>query len=59
MHKTFIRLAILSGLLLMSACSASGVFDTNCSGDGFIQNPTYCTDVLHPNAGPWAPGRPS
>jgi hypothetical protein len=56
MCKTLIKIAVFSGLLLMSACAADKVFDNNCSGDGFISNPTYCTDIFHPNAGPWATG---
>jgi hypothetical protein len=57
MKKTLIKMAVLSGLLLMGACADSMVFDNNCSGNGFIKNPTYCTTLFHPNAGPWAPGR--
>jgi hypothetical protein len=54
MHKTLINLAVLGGLLLLGACADSRLFDTNCSGNGKISNPQYCTKDLHPVAGPWA-----
>lgn len=54
MRKTFIHLTVLGSMLLLSACAGSMIFDTNCSGNGAIQNPDYCTKTLHPNAGPWA-----
>jgi hypothetical protein len=48
------QLALIAGLLLLSACAESRIFDTNCSGNGMISNPTYCNNDLHPYAGPWA-----
>ncbi|MET1028130.1 MAG: hypothetical protein ABWY00_13245 [Dongiaceae bacterium] len=54
MHKTLINLAVLGSLLLLGACAGSKIFDTNCSGNGVIENPDYCTKSLHPVAGPWA-----
>lgn len=54
MHKTLINLAVLGSLLLLGACAGSKWFDTNCSGNGAIENPDYCTKSLHPVAGPWA-----
>ena len=58
MRKTLIHVAMLGSLLLLAACgSASSVFDNNCSGNGAIENPDYCTGTLHPNAGPWSGGK--
>jgi hypothetical protein len=57
MRKTLIHVAMLGSLLMLGACSASSLFDTNCSGNGMIENPGYCTSTLHPNAGPWAGGK--
>jgi hypothetical protein len=55
MYKNLIRLAVASSLLLIGACSGhSKVFDTTCTGTGMIANPPYCTNTLHPVAGPWA-----
>jgi hypothetical protein len=56
-------LAMLAGAVLMAGCTAStdGVslseskfIDNNCSGNGWITNDAWCTDTLHPSAGPWA-----
>lgn len=57
-RKILIHVAMLGSLLLLGACDAasSHVFDNNCSGNGMIENPDYCTGTLHPNAGPWANG---
>jgi hypothetical protein len=49
------RLALtVMALLLLAACDFSSnlMVDNNCTGNG-IQNPAYCTGVLHPNAGPY------
>jgi hypothetical protein len=48
------QLFIVASLLLLGACSESRLFDTNCSGNGMITNAGYCTDTLHPFAGPWS-----
>ena len=56
MRKTLIQIAVLGTMLLLGACSEGTMFDTNCSGNGAIKNPDYCTGTLHPNAGPWADG---
>ncbi|HWA50808.1 MAG TPA: hypothetical protein VG742_21250 [Dongiaceae bacterium] len=56
-------LAMLAGAMLIAGCTASteGVslseskfIDNNCSGNGWITNEAWCTDSLHPSAGPWA-----
>jgi hypothetical protein len=49
MHKMLISLATLGTLLLLGACTSMN----NCTGNGF-ENPEYCTETLHPNAGPYA-----
>jgi hypothetical protein len=56
MRKMLLSLATLGGLLLLGACdhSSSHIFDGNCSGDGMITNPDWCTGTLHPNAGPFS-----
>lgn len=60
MRKMLLSLAtptvLLGSLLLLGACdhSSSHIFDGNCSGNGAIENPDYCTGVLHPNAGPYS-----
>ena len=60
MRKTFFSLLtpaiVLGGLLLLGACdhSTSHIFDGNCSGNGAIENPDWCTGTLHPNAGPYS-----
>lgn len=51
----YLQLIFVAGLLLLSACAESGIFDTNCSGNGMIASVGYCTDTLHPYAGPWSP----
>jgi hypothetical protein len=58
MRKMLLSLATLGSLLLLGACdhSSSSLFDGNCSGNGAIENPAYCTSTLHPNAGPYANG---
>jgi hypothetical protein len=58
MRKTLIHVALLGSLALLAACdnASSTIFDNNCSGNGAIENPDYCTGTLHPNAGPWAGG---
>jgi hypothetical protein len=62
MRKAILSLAaplvLTGGLLVLSACdhSSSNLFDGNCSGNGGIQNPEYCNEVLLPNAGPYAGG---
>jgi hypothetical protein len=48
------QLILAAGLLLLTACAESRIFDTNCSGNGWISSPNYCTDNLHPYAGPWS-----
>lgn len=48
------HIIIAASLLLLSACAESRIFDTNCSGNGWITNAGYCTDTLHPYAGPWS-----
>jgi hypothetical protein len=56
MRKILVSLATLAGLLLLGACdhASSSIFDNNCTGNGAIENPDYCTGTLHPNAGPYA-----
>jgi len=56
-RRTLLPVALLTSLLTLGACSESSVFDTNCSGNGAIENPDYCTGTLHPNAGPWSGGK--
>jgi len=54
MRKSLWTLIAMAAVLLLSACdSSSKWFDNNCTGNG-IQNPSYCTGTLHPNAGPYA-----
>ena len=53
MMKRHTQLIIVAGLLLLTACAESRIFDTNCSGNGMISNPGYCTGTLHPYKGPW------
>ncbi len=48
------QLILVAALLLLSACAESRIFDTNCSGNGMITSVGYCTDTLHPYAGPWS-----
>jgi hypothetical protein len=48
------QLILVAGLLLLTACAESRIFDTNCSGNGMITNVGYCTGNLHPYAGPWS-----
>jgi hypothetical protein len=47
------HLILVAGLLLLTACAESRIFDTNCSGNGMITSVGYCNDNLHPYAGPW------
>jgi hypothetical protein len=47
-------LALVGGMLALGGCADSKIFDNNCTGNAMIENPQYCTDTLHPNAGPWA-----
>ena len=61
MRKAITRLAIptvaLGGLLLLGGCfTNSKIFDNNCTNNGMIENPQFCTGTLHPNAGPWSGG---
>ena len=55
-------IAIVCGATLLAGCSVSreGVslsefkwVDNNCSGNGFLANPTWCQDTLHPSGGPY------
>jgi hypothetical protein len=48
MHKILLSLAAL-GLLALGGCTEMN----NCTGNGF-ENPDYCLNTLHPNAGPYA-----
>jgi|SwirhirootsSR3_FD_contig_51_2281284_length_224_multi_7_in_0_out_0_1 hypothetical protein len=60
--KTFTVLTMLVGTVLVAGCanhegislSESKFIDNNCSGNGWITNEEWCTDGLHPAAGPWA-----
>jgi hypothetical protein len=61
--KQMTLLAMLAGAVMIAGCTAStdGVslseskfIDNNCSGNGWITNEQWCTEELHPNAGPWA-----
>ncbi|HEX9448011.1 MAG TPA: hypothetical protein VF920_08520 [Dongiaceae bacterium] len=55
MKTSRLTLTLMAALLLLTACeSSSRLFDNNCTGNGMIQNPGYCSSVLHPNAGPYA-----
>jgi hypothetical protein len=56
MKKSLLTVTVMGAMLLLAACdlSSSRIFDNNCSGNGMIKNPTYCTGTLHPNAGPYA-----
>jgi hypothetical protein len=55
MKKSLLTLTVMGAMLLLTACdSSSRIFDNNCTGDGMIKNPSYCTGTLHPNAGPYA-----
>jgi hypothetical protein len=56
-------LAVILGAAMLAGCSVSkeGVslseykwVDNNCSGNGFIKNPGWCADTLHPSMGPYA-----
>ena len=62
MRHTITAAAILAATLL-AGCSVSmeGAslsenkwVDNNCSGDGYIKNPSWCADTLHPSMGPYA-----
>lgn len=56
MRKNLVKLALFGGLLsLLTACdfASSRMFDNNCSGNASVQNPSYCSDTFHPNAGPF------
>ena len=56
MRKKLVKLTILGGLIsLLGACdfASSRMFDNNCSGNASVQNPNYCSDTFHPNAGPF------
>ena len=48
MKKILLGLAALF-LLALGGCTTMN----NCTGNGF-ENPDYCTNTLHPNAGPYA-----
>lgn len=59
-------LAAVLGATLVAGCSVSTEgtslsetkwIDNNCSGDGFIVNASWCTDALHPSAGPYSGNR--
>ena len=53
--KIYHRLVLLLGLGVLAACaSESRIIDNNCSGNGWITNVGYCTNHLHPDAGPWS-----
>jgi len=58
MRKKLLTLAVLGGALMASGCaddlrgSQNLMVDENCSGNG-VSNAGYCTDVLHPVAGPY------
>jgi hypothetical protein len=52
--KTRSQLILVASLLFLTACAESRIFDTNCSGNGMITSAGYCTDTLHPYAGPWS-----
>jgi hypothetical protein len=61
--KHLTLLAMLAGAVLVAGCTASTsgislseskLIDNNCSGNGWITNEAWCTDTLHPAAGPWA-----
>jgi len=54
--------AIVLGATLLAGCSVSqdGVslseskwIDNNCTGNGYIKNPSWCADGLHASAGPY------
>jgi len=58
MHKKILTLAVLASALLASGCaedlrgSQNLMVDNNCSGNGYVSNDSWCTDTLHPVAGP-------
>ena len=56
MKKSLLTLTIMGAMLLLAGCdfASNRLVDNNCSGNGMIENPSYCTGVLHPNAGPYA-----
>lgn len=56
MKKSRLTLTVMAALLLLAACdfSSNRMIDNNCTGNGMIKNPAYCTGVLHPNAGPYS-----
>jgi hypothetical protein len=61
--KQLTVVAMLAGAILVAGCTAtpegaslseSKLVDNNCSGNGWITNEQWCSDGLHPSAGPWA-----
>jgi hypothetical protein len=49
MRKMLLSLVALAALTAMGGCTSMN----NCSGNGY-DNPDYCKETLHPNAGPYA-----
>jgi hypothetical protein len=58
-----IAMAIILGTTLLAGCSVSqeGVsmsefkwIDNNCTGNGFIKNPDWCSKDFHASMGPYA-----
>ena len=55
--------AIILGATLLAGCSVSKegfslseykFIDNNCTGNGFIKNPAWCSDGLKASMGPYA-----
>lgn len=61
--KPLTAITILVGTILVAGCSmgtTNGIslsenklIDNNCSGGGGFVNERWCTDELHPSAGPY------
>jgi hypothetical protein len=63
------RLASIAVILGLAGCSSpnqGGVslsqykwIDSNCTGNGFITNPSWCTNEFHASMGPYAAKAPA
>ncbi|HEY3147546.1 MAG TPA: hypothetical protein VGJ75_14410, partial [Dongiaceae bacterium] len=56
-------IAIILGATLLAGCTVSKEgtslsefkwIDNNCTGNGYVQNPDWCRNKLHPSMGPYA-----
>jgi hypothetical protein len=60
--KSLFAVALICGASLVNGCMVSKegfssseykFIDNNCSGNGYIQNPAWCTDGLKASMGPY------